>query len=43
VIAQHISYVVGIDEEIGEQLSTTFAIGFYDALGAGKDIDFALF
>jgi hypothetical protein len=40
-IAQHIPYVVGIDKEIGEQLSITFAIGFYDALGAGEDIDFA--
>ena len=40
-IAQHIPFVVGIRSGISDRAAIEFAIGFYDALGAGKSIDFA--
>jgi hypothetical protein len=40
-IAHHIEYVVGIREEISDQSAIAFAVGFYDALGAGRPVDFA--
>jgi CHAT domain len=40
-IAQHIKYVIGIREEISNEAALEFAIGFYDALGAGRPIEFA--
>jgi WD40 repeat protein len=40
-IAQHIEYVIGIREEISNEAALEFAIGFYDALGAGRDVEFA--
>jgi tetratricopeptide (TPR) repeat protein len=41
VIAQHISYVIGMNKVIGDKAAITFAVGFYDALGAGRDVEFA--
>lgn len=40
-IAQHIDYVIGMSEEIGDRAAIEFAVGFYDALGAGKSVEFA--
>jgi len=40
-IAQHIPYVIGMNSEIGDRAAITFAVAFYDALGAGQAIDFA--
>jgi uncharacterized protein YjbI with pentapeptide repeats/DNA uptake protein ComE-like DNA-binding protein len=40
-IRQKIGYVVGMSKEIGDNAAIEFAVGFYDALGAGKPIDFA--
>ncbi len=40
-IAQHIDYVIGMSKEIGDTAAIKFAVGFYDALGAGKDFEFA--
>ncbi|NJM71321.1 MAG: TIR domain-containing protein [Scytonema sp. RU_4_4] len=40
-IAQHINYVVGMSRAIGDKAAIEFAVGFYDALGAGRPIDFA--
>ena len=40
-IAQHIPYVVGMKEDIGDQAAIEFAVGFYSALGAGKSYEFA--
>jgi hypothetical protein len=40
-IAQHIPYVIGMNKMFTEQSSITFSVGFYDALGAGRDIEFA--
>ncbi len=34
-IAQHIDYVVGMNQAIGDRAAIKFAVGFYDALGAG--------
>ncbi|MBD1865157.1 MULTISPECIES: AAA-like domain-containing protein [Trichocoleus] len=40
-IAHHIPYVVGMNQAVGDRAARTFAVGFYDALGAGESIDFA--
>lgn len=40
-IAQQIHYVVGMKRAIGDQAAIEFAIGFYDALLAGRDLKFA--
>jgi hypothetical protein len=40
-IAQHIPYVIGMKQAIGDDAARVFAVGFYDALGAGENIEFA--
>jgi len=40
-IAQHIPYVVGMNQAIGDTAARKFATGFYDALAAGKLIETA--
>ncbi len=40
-IAQHIETVIGMSQAVGDQAAVKFATGFYDALGAGRDVDFA--
>lgn len=40
-IAQHIPYVVGMKQAIGDKAAIAFAVGFYDAIGAGETIEFA--
>lgn len=35
-IHQHIDYVIGMNRAIGDRAAIEFAIGFYDALGAGR-------
>lgn len=40
-IAQTIPYVVGMEKEIGDKAAISFSVGFYDAIGAGRTIDFA--
>lgn len=40
-IVQHIDYVIGTNQAIGDRAAIEFSIGFYMALGAGKTIDFA--
>ena len=40
-IAQHISYVIGMSQTIGDKAAIEFAVGFYDALGAGRTVEFA--
>ena len=40
-IAQHIPYVIGMSGEIGDRARIEFAVGFYDALGAGRTIGVA--
>jgi hypothetical protein len=40
-ISQHIPYVIGVQKAIGRPGALAFAVGFYDALGAGRDVEFA--
>jgi hypothetical protein len=40
-IAQYIPYVIGMNKAIGDQAAIAFAVGFYDALGAGRDVEFS--
>jgi hypothetical protein len=40
-IAKHVQYVIGMHQDIGDDAAITFATAFYDALGAGRPIDFA--
>ena len=40
-IAQYVPYVIGMNQAIGDNAAREFAVGFYDALGAGKSIEFA--
>jgi hypothetical protein len=40
-IKQHIDYVIGMNQPIGDRAAIDFAVGFYDALGAGRDYEFA--
>ncbi len=40
-IAKHIDYVIGMSKQVGDAAAIKFAVGFYDALGAGKDFEFA--
>ncbi|MCP4604456.1 MAG: CHAT domain-containing protein [Proteobacteria bacterium] len=39
VIAKHIDYVIGMNKTIGDKAAIVFAIGFYQALGAGRTIE----
>jgi hypothetical protein len=40
-IARHIPSVIGMSKAIGDRAAIDFAVGFYDALGAGESVDFA--
>lgn len=37
-IGQHINYVVGMTQAIGDRAAIEFSVGFYDALGYGRPI-----
>ncbi|MGI0494567.1 GUN4 domain-containing protein [Alkalinema pantanalense CENA528] len=38
-IAEHIPFVIGMNQAIGDKAAITFAVGFYKALGAGRSIE----
>lgn len=38
-IAEHIPFVIGMSDRIGDEAAITFAVGFYKALGAGRSIE----
>ena len=38
-INQHVDYVVGMSQAILDQAAVKFAVGFYDALGAGRSFE----
>lgn len=40
-ISKHVPYVIGMKSSIGDKTAIAFSLGFYTALGAGKDIEFA--
>lgn len=37
-IHEHIDYVIGMNRPIGDRAAIEFAVGFYDALGAGRTV-----
>jgi hypothetical protein len=39
VINKHIHYVIGMKKEIEDKAAIEFAVGFYDALGAGRSVE----
>jgi hypothetical protein len=38
-IGEHIPYVIGMNSGINDRAAIEFAVGFYDALGAGRQIE----
>ena len=40
-ISKHIPYVIGMKSSVNDKAAIAFSVGFYTALGAGKDIGFA--
>ncbi|MBD0264321.1 MAG: GUN4 domain-containing protein [Tolypothrix sp. Co-bin9] len=40
-IARHVNYVIGMSQEIGDRAAIAFSVAFYDALGAGRSVEFA--
>jgi GTPase SAR1 family protein len=38
-ISQHIEYVIGMKQAVGDQAAIKFTTGFYDAIGAGRTIE----
>lgn len=40
-ITQRINYVIGMNQAIGDRAAIEFTVGFYDALGAGRPVEFA--
>ena len=40
-IYQHVDYVIGMNQAVGDRTAIKFAVGFYDALGAGRAYDVA--
>jgi hypothetical protein len=39
IICEHIAYVVGMRGDIRDKAAIEFAVGFYDAIGAGRSIE----
>lgn len=37
-IGEHVQYVVGMTQDIGDRAAINFAVGFYDALGYGRSV-----
>ncbi|WP_245246358.1 CHAT domain-containing protein [Nostoc sp. ATCC 53789] len=40
-ISQHINYVIGMTQTIGDKAAINFSVAFYDALGSGEEVEFA--
>lgn len=40
-IARFVPAVIGMNQAIGDRAAIEFAVGFYDALGAGRSVEFA--
>ena len=38
-IAEHVPYVIGMSQAVGDRAALEFAVGFYDALGSGSSIE----
>ena len=39
IISKYVRYVIGMKKEISDEAAIRFAVGFYQALGAGRSID----
>ena len=40
-ISKHIPFVIGMNSSVSDDAALEFAVGFYDALGAGRSIQAA--
>ena len=40
-ISKYVPYVIGMNNSVPDKAAIAFSVGFYTALGAGKDIEFA--
>lgn len=40
-IVEHVPYVIGMRDSVGDRAALEFAVGFYDALGSGDSVEFA--
>lgn len=40
-IARHIPYVIGMKQAVGDNAAREFAVGFYDTLGDGEEVEYA--
>ncbi|MGC1309646.1 MAG: CHAT domain-containing protein [Phormidesmis sp.] len=40
-IAQHVPYVVGMQQAVGDKAAIEFSVGFYDAIWNGESVEFA--
>lgn len=38
-VAEHIEYVIGMNQAVGDEAAIAFSVGFYQALGAGRTIE----
>lgn len=41
LISRHVDYVIGMRWQLTDRAAIAFAVAFYDALGAGRDVEFA--
>ncbi len=40
-ISQHVNYVIGMTQTVGDKAAVAFAVAFYDAIAAGQEVEFA--
>ena len=40
-VSQYVNYVIGMNKAVGDKAAVAFAVAFYDAIGAGEEVEFA--
>ncbi|MBP5977102.1 CHAT domain-containing protein, partial [Brasilonema sp. CT11] len=40
-ISQHVNYVIGMTQTVGDKAAVAFAVAFYDAIAVGEEVEFA--
>ncbi|MHC5855358.1 ATP-binding protein, partial [Nostoc sp.] len=40
-VSQYVNYVIGMSKAVGDKAAVAFAVAFYDAIGAGEEVEFA--
>nr|WP_246275804.1 ATP-binding protein [Brasilonema bromeliae] len=40
-ISQHVNYVIGMTQTVGDKAAVAFAVAFYDAIATGEEVEFA--